>query len=134
MIPDSESLQKMNRGLNVPDKPYFDLAYEYLDLRKLFMPDDLMDFLVLLFDLILYPVWILFSGQPSAMDILPLMKCLDLWKDLFRFQELSADVWYWKFLIRLVGGPWISTNAPEYHTLVYADAMTRLTGVSQRID
>lgn len=134
MIPESESLKKMKQGLIVPEKPYFKLAHEHLELKKLFMPDDLMDFGVLVFDLILYPIWIIFSGEPSVMNIFPLMKCLELWKDLFRFQELSADIWYWKFVVRLIGGPWISTNDPEYHTLVYADAMTRLTEVYQKID
>jgi hypothetical protein len=60
------------------------------------------------------------------MDVFPLVKCWQLWKQLFRYQELLAEVWYWKLVVRLVGGPWISTNDPDYHNFVYADAMTRL--------
>jgi hypothetical protein len=127
MIPESETLKKMNEGLNITEKPYFELAHEYLELKTIFLPDDLMDLMVLIFDLILYPVWILFTGQPSLMDMFPLMKSGQLWKDLFRFQELNAEIWYWKFVVKLIGGPWISTNDPDYHTLVYADAMTRLS-------
>jgi len=129
MIPDSSLIKKMNQGLHISQKPYFELAHEYLGLRTVFLPNDLIDLGVLIFDLILYPVWIIFSGEPSLMDMFPLMKCGQLWRDLFRFQELSTEVWYWKLVVRLVGGPWISTNDPDYHTLVYADAMTRLSCV-----
>jgi hypothetical protein len=134
MIPDSRRIQQMKQGLHIPDLPYFTLAHEHIDLEKIFLPEDLLDFCVLLFDLILYPVWILFSGQPSVMDMFPLLKCGQLWRDLFRYQELSAELWYWKIIVKLVGGPWISTNDPTYHPLVYADAMTRLTGVYQKTD
>jgi len=126
MIPESRLLQKMKQGLNISDKSYFTLAHEHLELQKMFMPSDFLDFLVLGFDLIFYPVWIIFSGEPSVMDMFPLLKCGRLWKDFLRYQELSAELWYWKFVVRLVGGPWISTNDPEYHSFVYADAMTRL--------
>lgn len=126
MIPELRTLQKMKQGLNITDKSYFNLAHEHLELQKMFMPSDFLDLLVLGFDLIFYPIWIIFSGEPSVMDMFPLLKCGQLWKQLFRYQELSAELWYWKFVVRLVGGPWISTNDPEYHSLVYADAMTRL--------
>lgn len=134
MIPDSTRIQQIKKGLYIPEKSYFELAHEHIDLKKMFLPDDIIDLGVLIFDLILYPVWIIFSGQPSVMDMLPLLKCGQLWRDLFRFQELSAEIWYWELVVKLVGGPWISTNDPTYHTLVYADAMTRLTGVYQRTD
>lgn len=129
MIPNPSSLKKMNEGLHISQQPYFELAHEYLQLKTIFLPNDLIDFGVLIFDLILYPIWILVSGESSLMDIFPLMKCGQLWKDLIRFQELSTEIWYWKFVVNLVGGPWISTNDPDYHTLVYADAMTRLSCV-----
>jgi len=127
MIPSSLMFKRMKQGLQIPDRPYFKIAHEYLGLHKLFLPEDSLDCLVLVFDLLLYPIWILCSGNFTLMDIFPLMKCGQMWKDLFRYQELSTEIWYWKFIVKLVGGPWISTNDPNYHVFVYSDAMVRLS-------
>jgi hypothetical protein len=131
MIPTFTKLQSYK--LNIENKSYFNLTTEYLELQKIFLSENIFDYLILIFDLILYPIWIIFTGM-SYMDIFTLMKCFQLWKDLLRFQELHTEIWYWKFMVQLVGGPWISTNDSDYHLYVYADAMTRFIEVSQKTD
>jgi hypothetical protein len=131
MIPTFTKLQSYK--LNIENKSYFNLTTEYLELQKIFLSENIFDYLILIFDLILYPIWIIFTGM-TYMDIFTLMKCFHLWKDLLRFQELHTEIWYWKFMVQLVGGPWISTNDSDYHLYVYADAMTRFIEVSQKTD
>ncbi len=60
------------------------------------------------------------------MYMFSLMKTYQLWIDWLRFRELREKVDNWKMKVKSVGGPWISTNDPDYHVFVYADGMERI--------
>ena len=65
----------------------------------------------------------------SPLDILSIIKTHELWIDYIRYRELKFKIEEWKSIVQLVSGPWISTNNPKYHDLVYADAMTRIYNI-----
>jgi hypothetical protein len=60
------------------------------------------------------------------MYVFGIVKAYTCWKDLFRYFQLQTEIETWFFIVKLFGGPWISTNDSEYHIYVYADAMERI--------
>ncbi len=120
MIPSLKQIQ--NRSNPIEQKPYFSMANEYLTLKKKIS-------LFLIVDMILYPLYIyyqLFQGDYSPMYVFGIVKAYTCWKDLFRYFQLQTEIETWFFIVKLFGGPWISTNDSEYHIYVYADAMERI--------
>ena len=103
----------------------------------MFLVDDFMDKTMLLIDMLIQPMYIFYkicSLEFSLLDSLSLMKSYELWIGYIRFIELRSLIKEWKFMVQLVNGPWISCNDSLYHELVYADAMTRIIEVCQKID
>lgn len=132
MIPTEGECKRISKGLNIPSDEYFKKAYTFLELKKKFRPQELFDWFFLVLDLFFQPFYSLYkicTLDISLMDGLSLYRTRELWIEFLEYLVLMWDIWYWKFMVRLVGGPWISTNDPEYHELVYADAMTRLSCV-----
>ena len=141
MIPSSKILRKQAKKLkllfNLDKKDYFKLAFEYIELKQIFLIDDFMDQTILLIDMFIQPLYIFYKMlllEFSLLDSLSLMKSYELWISYIRFIELRSLIKEWKFMVQLVNGPWISCNDSLYHELVYADAMTRITEVYQKID
>lgn len=141
MIPSSKILRKQAKKLkllfNLDKKDYFKLAFEYIELKQIFLIDDFMDQTILLIDMFIQPLYIFYKMlllEFSLLDSLSLMKSYELWISYIRFIELRLLIKEWKFMVQLVNGPWISCNDSLYHELVYADAMTRITEVYQKID
>lgn len=132
MIPSDSELKRIRNGLQIQSNEYFKKAHKFIELKKIFEPEEWIDWISLIVDLIIQPVYSIYkisNLELSLMDGLSVYKTHILWTDFLNYLILVWDVWYWKFMVRLVGGPWISTNDPMYHTLVYADAMTRLSCV-----
>jgi len=141
MIPSTKILRKQAKKLklifDLDKKDYFKLTFEYIELKQVFLVDDFMNKTILLIDMILEPLYIFYkicSLEFSLLDSLSLMKSYELWISYIRFVELRSLIKEWKFMVQLVNGPWISCNDSLYHELVYADAMTRITEVYQKID
>jgi hypothetical protein len=141
MIPSTKILKKQAKKLkllfDLDKTDYFKLTFEYIELKQVFLVDDFMDKTMLLIDMIIQPMYIFYkicSLEFSLLDSLSLMKSYELWIGYIRFIELRSLIKEWIFMVQLVNGPWISCNDSLYHELVYADAMTRIIEVYQKID
>ena len=138
MIPNTEDLvNKLTREhvqfMLLNESNYFSLADEYVTLQKIFVKENILDTISLWFDMIVSPILTILHSiwkltPPSIFTILSFQKCLNLWKDWFRFQELKKQIQNWIRIVKDIGGPFISSNDPDYHMFVYADGMQRLHG------
>jgi hypothetical protein len=129
MIPEWKQIRKRAKNLEVPNEPYFALADEYVELKAKFVCEDIIETIYLWADMLLYPIYItirLCMQDFSITYIFALTKTYQLWFDWLRLQELEAKFEYWKLIIRRMGGPWISSNNPDFHIFVYADGMERI--------
>jgi hypothetical protein len=136
MIPSSEELiqkvcQKHVEFLLLNGSDYFSLADEFVTLQKIFVKEHVYDQIGLWFDMIVSPILTILHSlwkqvTPSIFTVLSFQKCVTLWKQWFRFQDLKKQIHEWMNIVRAIGGPFISSNDPEYHVFVYADAMQRL--------
>jgi len=136
MIPKDKVLKKKLKLLKtqkqIQKEFYFELVHEYIELQEIFEVEDYLDKSILLIDMIFYPIYLIYKiiiMDFSPLDILSFMKAHELWIDYLRYRELKFKIEEWKSIVQLVSGPWISTNNPKYHDLVYADAMTRIYNI-----
>ena len=135
MIPKDKVLKKKLKLLNqkqIQKELYFELVHEYIELQEIFEVEDYLDKSMLLIDMIFYPIYLIYKiiiMDFSPLDILSIIKTHELWIDYIRYRELKFKIEEWKSIVQLVSGPWISTNNPKYHDLVYADAMTRIYNI-----
>jgi len=136
MIPTKKELKKKLKQYVIEKKNYFHLVEEYIQLQKKFEVQTFFETLFLYLDF-LYPFYILykiFTNTFHILDFLSIYKSYKIINDYIRYTELESEIERWIFIIKCLGGPWISTNDSKYHLYVYADAMTRLIEVSQKID
>lgn len=110
---------------------YFSIADEYVSLQKIFSRDTLLEKIELWVEMIISPLVMIVMAlwnlsMPDMFQMMSMQKCVQLWKDWFRMRELRSEIHVWIQIVRLIGGPFISTNDAEYHMFVYADAMQRL--------
>jgi hypothetical protein len=129
MLPEWKALRKKSKKLVVHSQPFFQLAEEYTQLRKMFDNETNLETFLLWFDMILYPIYIfyrLFTLDFSPMYVFALMKTYGMWFDWLRLRVLQEKVDSWMTTVRSVGGPWISANNPDFHAFVYADGMERI--------
>jgi hypothetical protein len=140
MIPSFKQIKKKSNPIE--KKEYFALTEEYRTLQKKFEVTG-FELFFLVVDLFVYPLYMIYQiseGDNSYMHIFAAMKTYELWSDLLRYLELTVETDLWILLVKLAGGPWISTNDPDYHLFVYADAMERIylshttQAVCQKID
>lgn len=136
MIPNCEDLAlRVNKSdiqflvLNGTD--YFSLADEYVTLQKIFVKEAIHEKISLWFDMIVSPLLTILhaiwkQAMPSIFTVLSFQKCVNLWKQWLRFEDLKKQIHEWMKIVRSIGGPFISSNDAEYHVFVYADAMQRL--------
>jgi hypothetical protein len=135
MIPDHKILKKKckKKKIYVKKDTYFQLAEEFIMLESIFNTDDIIDSVMMIVDMIFYPIYVIIQLvrlHPSPFYIFGLMKAYQLWIDWLRYKELSYQIDTWIFTVKKLRGPWISTNNPTYHVYVYADAMERLSLVT----
>jgi hypothetical protein len=100
-------------------------------MNKVFVKDTLIDQLMLWVDMVISPLITLISAvyygeAPSILSIMGLYKTVSMWNDWIYFQILKAEVHEWTSIVKSIGGPFIATNDPIYHSYVYADGMQRL--------
>lgn len=103
---------------------FFKDCYQYFDLRRKF--GGIMPWI----DMIVGPLITIISffvyGTYDAFSLLSFGKALAVFLEWLEYHQLSKRILEWKQIVRSNGGPVISTNDPEYHVFVYADAMQRL--------
>jgi hypothetical protein len=132
MIPESKKIRKACHAQSIrrlPHENYFAHAEEFVNLSKEFVPETLFAKCEQWFEMIIYPFYMVyksFTGSFSIFYITSIYKCIQTWIRWFRFEELKEDMRKWVKLVRSVGGPFISTNDPNYHVYVYADGMERI--------
>ena len=112
-------------------KRYFSIADEYVDLQQLFQKETVLEKLSIVFDMIIYPLFmigsiILYNQEIGLLTVMSIQKTVTIWLNWIRYMELSQEINEWKNIVRSVGGPFISCNDPTYHVYVYADGMQRL--------
>ena len=110
---------------------YFEIAENYAQLRKKFNPDGYLGIISLWVEMVISPiitfVMAIYNQEaPGIFNMLSLHKTITLWQDWFEYQTLTKHVHRWMNIVRSIGGPFISTNDPDYHAYVYADAMQRI--------
>uniref|UniRef100_A0A6C0ENS1 Uncharacterized protein n=1 Tax=viral metagenome TaxID=1070528 RepID=A0A6C0ENS1_9ZZZZ len=122
---------EINQYLILNKKKYFDLAEEFVKLEQLFRLETLIEKVSFWIDMIIYPVYMLFSTifynqKLGILTIMSIHKTVTKWQHYFRYVQLRSEINVWKGIVRSVGGPFISTNDDTYHSYVYADGMQRL--------
>lgn len=136
MIPESVDLvKKLNHTqiqfLILNGSDYFAIADEFVTLQRIFVREGVYETVGIWFDMIVSPIFTILHAiwkqvMPSVFTLLSFQKCVNLWKQWFRFQDLKKQVHQWMNISHTIGGPFISSNDPEYHIFVYADSMQRL--------
>jgi len=114
---------------------YFETAEEYVQMNAVFTKDNLIERVMLWVDMVISPiitlVMALYYGEmPSIFTMMGLYKTVNMWNDWIYFQILKGEIHEWTQIVRSIGGPFISTNDPKYHTYVYADGMQRIYNCS----
>ena len=131
MIPELKDLRRKCRKqkLKIREGTYFQDADELVTLERKFVCETFLDSALLYIDMFIYPLYVLIRVcmlDFSVSYVFGLMKSYDVWFDWLRLEELKRETGEWKRIVRSVNGPWISTNADDYHIFVYADGMERI--------
>ena len=110
---------------------YFKKADVYSRLNKIFNPEDLISRIMLWVDMVVSPMITIVTSvwnmeMPSIFSIYSFYKTFNIWAEWLEYMLLQNEIHEWKRLVKSIGGPFISTNDPMYHSYVYADGMERL--------
>ena len=110
---------------------HFETAEEFVQLNKVFTKDNLLDRIMVWFEMVISHLLTLLSAlyygeAPSIFTMMSLYKTVSMWNDWIYFQFLKAEVHEWTSIVKSIGGPFIATNDPVYHAYVYADGMQRI--------
>jgi hypothetical protein len=107
----------------------FKTAERYLQLKKQCVPQSWGDIVIRLNEMLLAPVlafFFAFMGSGGFMKVISAATTAHkAWSEWIEYQELRFSVQRMYLLTMAVGGPFISTNDPEYQPYVYADAVVR---------
>jgi len=136
MIPPNQTLKtRMTSNLLartlLANNDYFETAEEFVQMNKVFTKDSLLERIMIWVDMIISPLITLFTAlyygeAPSVFTLMGLYKTITMWNDWIYFQILKSDIHEWMDIVRSIGGPFIATNDPTYHSYVYADGMQRI--------
>ena len=107
-------------------KHYFQEAEEFVQLKKTFDEISWWSIFDMAFPAIMIVMAVVTKKAPDMFSILSVHKSLQLWINYFRYSELRMQFGQWKAIVDAVGGPFISTNDPDYMAYVYADGMMRI--------
>jgi hypothetical protein len=109
---------------------YFEKAEEYSQLLRIFKPDNLISSILLWVDMVFSPLITILTAiwegkPPSIFSVMGIYKTVNLWMEWVQFHILTLEFREWTRIVKSIGGPFISTNDPLYHSYVYADGMQR---------
>lgn len=110
---------------------YFEKAEVYSRLNKIFNPEDFISRIMLWVDMVVSPLLTIVTSiwnkeLPSVFSLYSFYKTFTIWAEWFEYTVLQSEIHEWKRLVKSIGGPFVSTNEPLYHSYVYADGMERL--------
>jgi hypothetical protein len=110
---------------------YFKKADDYSRLNKIFNPEDFISRIMLWVDMVVSPLLTIATSiwnmeLPSVFSLYSFYKTFVIWAEWVEYTVLQSEIHEWKRLVKSIGGPFISTNEPLYHSYVYADGMERL--------
>lgn len=110
---------------------YFKKADDYARLNKIFNPEDFISRIMLWVDMVVSPLITIVTSiwnreMPSVFSMYSFYKTFNTWAEWLEYTLLQHEIHEWKRLIKSIGGPFIATNDPTYHSYVYADGMERL--------
>lgn len=135
MIPSNQSLKARMTSEVVSyvalNDTYFKKADEYSRLNKIFNPEDLIGRIMLWVDMVVSPLITIVTSiwnmeMPSVFSMYSFYKTFNSWADWLEYIILQHEIHEWTRLVKSIGGPFIATNEPMYHSYVYADGMERL--------
>ena len=135
MIPNNDEIfKRLNsdqiKNIILQPNNYFKLVEEFTNLQKVFGCETLYDKVMLWFEMLISPIITIVQAITSEslpiFSLIGLQKTFNLWVDWFRWKELQTMIREWISIVRSVGGPFISSNDPDYHMFVYADGMVRI--------
>lgn len=114
-----------------PPKNPFQLAERYIQLRKQCESESWGDRIILANEMITGPLitlFLLLIGSVDAfMVISTSMNAFKAWQAWEEFHALRSVIYDMSLITAKAGGPFITTNDPQYYPYVLADAMVRLS-------
>ena len=103
---------------------FFKDTNEYFALRRRF--GSFMPWIDMIVAPLVAIITFLYYGSYDMFGLITFGKALMVVREWLRYRELSSRISQWRDMVKNVGGPFISTNDPEYHIYVYADGMQRI--------
>jgi hypothetical protein len=107
----------------------FVIAEQYIQLRKVWSPKSMGDYMMRINELIVTPLITIFFILTENVDFLgfasALFSTIKGWMEFFRYSSLRFEMQQMYLDCMKNGGPFISTNDADYLPYVYADAVLR---------
>ena len=108
-------------------KNYFAEAEDFVTLTEKFLvPGWDVWFEMILSPLIMVLMCIYTRSPPDILSAMSIYKTIQIWLEWLKYKTVKARLMEWKQIVDASGGPFISTNNPNYLAYVYADGMQRL--------
>ena len=108
-------------------KNYFAEAEDFVTLTEKFLvPSWTVWFEMVLSPLIMIVMCIVTRSPPDMFSAMSTYKTIQIWMEWFKYKRVKARFMEWKQIVDAFGGPFISTNNPNYLAYVYADGMQRI--------
>ena len=107
----------------------FVVAEKYIQLRKIWAPRSMGDKMMRINELIITPLITIFFIFIKNIDFIGVISAVfsvaRAWIEYIRFSSLRFDMQLMYLQTMRCGGPFITTNDPDYLPYVYADAAVR---------
>lgn len=107
----------------------FVIAEQYIQLRKIWSPRSMGDSMMRINELIITPLITIFFILIENIDLIGVLSSLfsigRAWMEFIKYSSLRFDMQMMYLQTMKIGGPFISTNDPDYLPYVYADAVLR---------
>lgn len=108
-------------------KNYFAEAEDFVTLTEKFLvPSWGIWFEMILSPLLMVVMCVLTRSPPDIFSAMGTYKTIQIWMEWFQYKAVKSRFIEWKQIVDASGGPFISTNNPNYLAYVYADGMQRL--------
>jgi hypothetical protein len=107
----------------------FEIAERYIQLRKKWNPENWVDTIARINEMILTPLICCFFLLLGTIDVFmiasAILNTFNAWREWIEYQELRLIVQRMFLLCMYSGGPFIRTNDDQYLPYVFADAVVR---------
>ncbi len=107
----------------------FVVAEKYIQLRKVWSPKSMGDWMMRINELIITPlitIFLILLGESDFIGVISAgISTFRAWMGYINYTTLRFDMQTMYLQTMKMGGPFISTNDPDYLPYVYADAVFR---------